>query len=163
MDELKKINVKIEDQSEKIPDTNEHSFIKNSQIKNLSQFIKRQVMRLKKSELIEQHSVLIKDNIRKEISSSESEISSLMENIDENIIQKSSDHDNLDVAKNGRVFNIKSTKVLWDGKPSIMHVFIDTTNMIKLEEANNNIKLQRIMFTSISHEFRNPLNSIVNA
>lgn len=44
-----------------------------------------------------------------------------------------------------------------------MHVFIDTTDIIKLQEANNNIKLQRIMFASSSHEFRTPLNAIINS
>ena len=44
-----------------------------------------------------------------------------------------------------------------------MHVLIDTTNIIKLEEANNSIKCQKIMFTSTSHEFRTPLNAIVNS
>jgi len=43
-----------------------------------------------------------------------------------------------------------------------MHVFIDTTSMSKLEEANNNIRCQKIMFTSVSHEFRTPLNGIIN-
>jgi len=54
-------------------------------------------------------------------------------------------------------------KVSWNGEPSFLHVFIDTTNIVKLEQANNNIKLQKIMFTSVSHEFRNPLNAIINA
>ena len=44
-----------------------------------------------------------------------------------------------------------------------MHVFIDTTDILKLEEANNRIKLQKIMFASISHEFRTPLNAILNS
>jgi len=44
-----------------------------------------------------------------------------------------------------------------------MHVFIDTSAFIKLEEANNNIKCQKIMFASVSHEFRTPLNSIINS
>jgi signal transduction histidine kinase len=44
-----------------------------------------------------------------------------------------------------------------------MHVFIDTTGIIKLEEAKSNIKLQKIMFASASHEFRTPLNAIMNS
>lgn len=39
-----------------------------------------------------------------------------------------------------RVFNIKSMKVDWDDKPCFMHVFVDTTDIVKLEEANNNIR-----------------------
>jgi len=53
-----------------------------------------------------------------------------------------------------------------------MHVFIDNTsvirleeikNQIKLDEANNNLRLQKIMFASASHEFRTPLNAIINS
>ena len=62
-----------------------------------------------------------------------------------------------------RIFNIKSIHVLWEGQPSFMHVFIDTTDIFKLEEATNNIKCQKIMFASVSHEFRTPLNAISNS
>ena len=44
-----------------------------------------------------------------------------------------------------------------------MHVFIDTTDILRLEDANNRIKLQKIMFASVSHEFRTPLNAILNS
>jgi two-component system, sensor histidine kinase and response regulator len=44
-----------------------------------------------------------------------------------------------------------------------MHVFIDTTNIVKLEEAKSNIKCQKIMFASASHEFRTPLNAIMHS
>jgi signal transduction histidine kinase len=54
-------------------------------------------------------------------------------------------------------------KVLWEGSPSVMHVFTDTTNIIKLEEAKNDMKCRDIMFTSVSHEFRTPLNAIINS
>ena len=62
-----------------------------------------------------------------------------------------------------RIFNIKTMKVEWEDKPCFMHVFVDTTNIVKLEEANNNIRCQKIMFTSASHEFRTPLNAITNS
>jgi len=44
-----------------------------------------------------------------------------------------------------------------------MHVFIDITDIQKLEEANNNIRCQKIMFASVSHEFRTPLNAIMHS
>lgn len=44
-----------------------------------------------------------------------------------------------------------------------MHVFSDTTDIYKLEKARNNIKLQKIMFASASHEFRTPLNAIMSS
>jgi len=55
-------------------------------------------------------------------------------------------------------------KVIWEGaSDSYMHVFIDLTDMFKLEKANNNIRCQKIMFASASHEFRTPLNAILNS
>jgi two-component system, cell cycle sensor histidine kinase PleC len=44
-----------------------------------------------------------------------------------------------------------------------MHVFIDTTGVVNLEKAKTNIKYQKIMFASVSHEFRTPLNAIMNS
>jgi len=51
----------------------------------------------------------------------------------------------------------------WEDANCYMHVFIDTTDIVKLEQATNSIKCQKIMFTSASHEFRTPLNAIINA
>jgi len=62
-----------------------------------------------------------------------------------------------------KVFNVKSLRVDWKGKSSYMHVFFINNDSHKLDEANNNIKLQKIMFASISHEFRTPLNAIINS
>ncbi|CAI2383227.1 unnamed protein product [Moneuplotes crassus] len=62
-----------------------------------------------------------------------------------------------------RNYNIKSINVEWKGFPSVMHVFIDTTDIINLETAKSRIKMQRIMFASASHEFRTPLNAIINS
>lgn len=62
-----------------------------------------------------------------------------------------------------RVCNIKTMTVEWEGVKSYMHVFIDNSDIIKLEEAKNNIKCQKIMFASASHEFRTPLNAIMNS
>ena len=62
-----------------------------------------------------------------------------------------------------RHFNVKSLEVEWEGNPCYMHVFIDTTDILKLEEAKNNIKCQKIMFASVSHEFRTPLNAMINS
>ncbi|CAI2365961.1 unnamed protein product [Moneuplotes crassus] len=62
-----------------------------------------------------------------------------------------------------RTCNVKTLMVEWEGAEAYMHVFVDITDVIKLEEAKNNIKCQKIMFTSASHEFRTPLNSITNS
>ena len=60
------------------------------------------------------------------------------------------------------IYSIKTMKVEWEGKSCWMHVLIDTSIIMKLEDANNNIKWQKIMFASASHEFRTPLNAIIN-
>ncbi|CAI2383998.1 unnamed protein product [Moneuplotes crassus] len=70
---------------------------------------------------------------------------------------------NDDAESEQRTCRIKTLMVEWEGVTSYMHVFIDNTGVIKLEEAKNNIKCQKIMFASASHEFRNPLNSITNS
>jgi len=63
-----------------------------------------------------------------------------------------------------RIYTVKTLKVIWEGaSDSYMHVFIDLTDMFKLEKANNNIRCQKIMFASASHEFRTPLNAILNS
>jgi hypothetical protein len=62
-----------------------------------------------------------------------------------------------------KVFSVKSMKVCWNGKPCFMHVFFTNEDILMLEEANNNIKLQKIMFASVSHEFRTPLNAIIHS
>jgi len=53
-----------------------------------------------------------------------------------------------------RYFTVKTLKVSWEGNTNaFLHVFVDVTDIRKLEEANNNIKCQKIMFASVSHEF----------
>ncbi|CAI2381894.1 unnamed protein product [Moneuplotes crassus] len=62
-----------------------------------------------------------------------------------------------------RNFYIKSLNIEWKEVPSVMHVFIDTTDIIKLEQAKSKIRMQKIMFASTSHEFRTPLNAIIHS
>ena len=53
-----------------------------------------------------------------------------------------------------KYFTVKTLKVSWEGNTNaFLHVFVDVTDIRKLEEANNSIKLQKIMFASVSHEF----------
>jgi hypothetical protein len=56
------------------------------------------------------------------------------------LLKKQNEEDNEDNIDSECNCNIKSMKVLWKGKPSFMHVFIDTSNILKLKEANNNIR-----------------------
>ena len=63
-----------------------------------------------------------------------------------------------------KIYGVKTIKISWDGySNAYMHVFVDMTNIVKLEQANNDIKCQKIMFASTSHEFRTPLNAILNS
>ena len=61
-------------------------------------------------------------------------------------------------------YSVKTIKVSWeDNQHSYLHVFIDTTQIKKLEEERAKGKCQQLMFTSISHELRTPLNAFVNS
>jgi len=63
-----------------------------------------------------------------------------------------------------RYYSIKTIKVNWlELENSYMHVFIDNTNIKKLEKEKATNKWLHIMFSSISHEFRTPLNAFSNA
>ena len=46
---------------------------------------------------------------------------------------------------------------------SFMHVFINTTQIQKLEQIKATNRCQKIMFSSVSHEFRTPLNAFFNS
>ncbi|CAI2386448.1 unnamed protein product [Moneuplotes crassus] len=84
------------------------------------------------------------------------------ENLMENELESLNDEQQKP-SKPHRNFSIKSLKLEWKGYMSFMHVFIDHTNIINLEQAKNRIKMQRIMFASASHEFRTPLNAIIHS
>ena len=61
------------------------------------------------------------------------------------------------------VYNVKSVGVAWENnKLSFMHVYIDMTNMQNLEKIKATNKCQQLMFSSVSHEFRTPLNAFDN-
>ena len=62
------------------------------------------------------------------------------------------------------IFNVKSIKVSWDNiDESFMHVFINTTQVKKLELERANRRYQHMMFASLSHELRTPLNAFANS
>ena len=61
-------------------------------------------------------------------------------------------------------YSVKTIKVNWeDNQHSYLHVFIDTTQIRKLEEERAKGKVQQLMFASVSHELRTPLNAFVNS
>ena len=63
-----------------------------------------------------------------------------------------------------KYYNIKTMKVAWEkNSDSFMHIFIDTTNVKKLGEIRARNSCQQIMFASVSHEFRTPLNVFENS
>ena len=61
-------------------------------------------------------------------------------------------------------YNVKTIKVCWNNNEnSFMHVFINTTQVKKLEEERANREYQHMMFASLSHELRTPLNAFSNS
>lgn len=61
-------------------------------------------------------------------------------------------------------YTIKTIRVEWNQSDrAFLHVFINTTYLKKLEEAKSINKCLHIMFSSISHEFRTPINAFSNA
>lgn len=67
-------------------------------------------------------------------------------------------------ASGSKFFTVKTIQVEWEqSKHAFMHVFVDTTAVSKLEKAKATSRCLHIMFSSISHEFRTPLNIFANA
>jgi len=67
-------------------------------------------------------------------------------------------------ALDSHYFTMKTIKVTWeDQENAFMHVFVSTTDIKKLEKEKATNKCLHIMFSSVSHEFRTPLNSFENA
>ena len=103
---------------------------------------------------------------QKKIRESETMVETVIE-IEMNNMEHSKSEEDKDDTSDAEIpkqtFHVKSLKVEWEGSSSFMHVFIETTNIVNLERAKNNIKCQNIMFASASHEFRTPLNAIMNS
>ena len=163
LDNLNNIIVKI---GEDIINQNNSTQINfdNCQVKRLSELLLNHSMKLEKSSVVEQHSVYIelRDSEEQKLAHTGGAKDTL------SLEMKSGQYEEststlLNSTQKGQYWNIKSMEVLWSGVPAIMHVFIDTTNILKLEQANNNIKWHKIMFASVSHEFRTPLNAILNS
>jgi signal transduction histidine kinase len=63
-----------------------------------------------------------------------------------------------------RFYTLKSIKVNWvDSTSAFMHVFVNTTDIQRLEKAKATNKCMHVMFSGISHELRTPLNAFINA
>lgn len=71
---------------------------------------------------------------------------------------------NSDENLNSISFLAKSIKVKWKNlSNAYMHIFIDTENIRRLEKQKAINKCQNIMLSSVSHEFRTPINAFSNA
>ena len=69
-----------------------------------------------------------------------------------------------DVSESSVCYTVKSIMVNWENnKSSILHVFIDTSEIRRLERVKAANKCQQVMFAWISHEFRTPLNAFINS
>lgn len=62
------------------------------------------------------------------------------------------------------LYQMKTIKVFWEeNENAFMHVFINLTSMKKLEKEKATNKCLHIMFSSVSHEFRTPINAFTSA
>ena len=61
-------------------------------------------------------------------------------------------------------FNAKTVKVKWEScQQSFIHVFVSTTYVKNYEKEKATNKALHLMFSSVSHEFRTPLNAFMNS
>ena len=63
-----------------------------------------------------------------------------------------------------KFYNVKTMQVDWNNnKNSFIHVFANTTSLknFEMEKARN--ECLQLMFSSVSHEFRTPINAFSNS
>ena len=61
-------------------------------------------------------------------------------------------------------YNAKTIKVKWESyQQSFIHVFVSTTYVKNYEKEKATNKALHLMFSSVSHEFRTPLNAFTNS
>ena len=61
-------------------------------------------------------------------------------------------------------YNIRTLKVKWkSNNDSFIHVFINTTAVKKFEKEKARNECLQLMFSSVSHEFRTPINAFMNS
>ena len=67
-------------------------------------------------------------------------------------------------SQEAQFYDVKTIKVKWETwNNSLMHVFLNTTQVKKYEKEKALNKCLQLMFSSVSHEFRTPLNAFSNA
>ena len=115
---------------------------------DLCNFLKRQEERLKELPVLKKNNVKIN-------------CSDALEALENPASHNTEEGGSNECVKN---FNVKTLRVNWEGNEnSFMHVFIDISDIIRLEQAKEDIRCQKVMFASVSHEFRTPLNAILNS
>jgi signal transduction histidine kinase len=68
------------------------------------------------------------------------------------------------LSKEEKFYTLKTVHVNWaDSKNAFMHVFINTTDVQKLENAKAKNQWLHVLFSSLSHELRTPVNAFMNA
>ena len=68
------------------------------------------------------------------------------------------------LASEVQFYDFKTIKVKWEScNDSLMHVLLNTTQVKKYEKEKALNKCLQLMFSSVSHEFRTPLNAFSNA
>lgn len=111
IEELSSVNIRIEGEKPSLRFSS-----------NLCELIKKQEKKLRKANIVELHKVKF-----------------LSKSVEENSFFVNEGTAGGEVP--ARIFNIKSLRVDWaESKNAVMHVFIDTTSLYKLEEANTSIR-----------------------
>ena len=55
---------------------------------------------------------------------------------------------------------VQTKKISWLGKNAYLSLFIDNTKVIEAENNKMKTKMQKILFTSVTHELKTPINAI---
>ena len=75
-------------------------------------------------------------------------------------ISKDSDKD----STKSKFYIVKTLKVKWiHSKDSFIHVFVNATTIKKFEKEKARNEWLQLMFSSVSHEFRTPINAFMNS
>ena len=75
-------------------------------------------------------------------------------------ISKDSDND----STNSKFYIVKTLKVKWiQSRDSFIHVFVNATTIKKFEKEKARNEWLQLMFSSVSHEFRTPINAFMNS
>ena len=62
-----------------------------------------------------------------------------------------------------RRLTVQTKKILWLGAVAYLSMFIDNTKIIEKEKSKMKAKMQKMLFVSVTHELKTPLNAIMTS